>query len=175
MNRTSQHIFLVCIICILTAGSFLSAQEHQVLNEGPGRGVSGHRRQIVLDINARVLQNEQAVWYAADQKITISGAPVSIQLENSNLKVVAQFTPYIRRNGGNVLVAQVQIYTNNPDQGVNYYTSMQIIPMEFDEPIYFFPLGRPEESSTSSIEIILTVTRYRETANHETDNASNND
>ena len=175
MNQTNPRLFIISIICLLTAG-ILGAQEHQPPNEGSKRGGgSGYRRQIVLNINARVLQNEQAVWYATDQKITVPGAPVSVQLENSNLKVVAQFTPYIRRNGGNVLVAQVQIYTNNPDQGINYYTSMQVIPMEFDEPIYFFPLGRPEEASTSSIEIILTVNRYRESGDTETDNANSND
>ena len=163
MNRTNPSLFLVSVIFILTAG-ILCAQERPVPGEGPRRGEGqGFRRQLVLDINTRVLEGSRVTWNETRQERTAPGTPVNVQLSGSNVAVVVQFTPFLRRDEGNVLVAQAQIYITNPDHGVNYYTSMQTIPMEFNEPIYFYPLGRSGGSSTSSIEIIITVSRYRET------------
>jgi len=163
MNRS---LCLVGVICIFAA-SVLNAQDRRgeninMLGDTSGQG---RRRAVVIDINARVLENEQVViWNETHQKITIPGTPVELQLVGSNVAVKVQFTPFIRRHG-NVLVAQGQIWINNPDNRVSYYTSIQTIPMEFNEPIYFFPLGQSEEAS--SIEIILTVNPY--TANDTND------
>jgi hypothetical protein len=166
----TRPIFIVSIICIFTG--ILSAQEQRVSND---RVIPEQRRRaLVLDINARVLENEPStgpqggssrtqavVWHETHQKITIPGTPVGIQLVGANLVVAAQFTPFIRRHGS-VLFAQVQIGIKDADHGVSYYTSIQTIPMEFGEPIYFLPLG--QSGGASSIEIILTVNPYRETA-----------
>ena len=178
MNRFSLSLFLISVMCFLTAGGiFLDAQERQVSNDRdrPRRegGQSG-RRQVVLDVDIRVLEGEKVIQLAKESKITIPGTPVSIQLAGSNVAIAAQFTPFLRRQSENVLVAHVQIYITNPDKSVNYYTSMQTIPMEFDEPIYYYPLGRSGESSTSSIEILLKVNRYRETDASETDPKNDN-
>ncbi|MCL2186082.1 MAG: hypothetical protein FWB86_09565 [Treponema sp.] len=154
MNRSLCFFSII----LLFSASFLTAQEHQVSNSGTREM---RRRALVLDIDARVLEGNNVLWSATDRKTTISGNPVTIQLNGSNLLVAVQFTPYIRRSG-NVLVAQVQIWLNDPEKGVSHQTSFQTIPMEFNEPIYFFPLGQSEESS--SIEIILTVKPYRETS-----------
>ncbi|MDR2730167.1 MAG: hypothetical protein LBB81_04635 [Treponema sp.] len=120
------------------------------------------RQALVLDINARAMENEEVIWDESHQKITIPGTPVGIRLVGSNIIVAVQFTPFIRRNGS-VMVAQGQIWINDPERGVSYYTLIQTIPMEFNEPIYFFPLGTSSQLN-SSIEIKLTVNPYRETA-----------
>jgi len=161
MNRSIVSLTLIIITSFLTANS-VYAQEQQVSNN-EAREI--RRRGLVLDIDARVLgSNDAVLWRAVDRKTTISGNPVSIQLNGSNLLVAVQFTPYIRRSG-NVLAAQVQIWLNDPEKGVSYHTSIQTIPMELNEPIYFFPLGQTaqtEFAESSSIEIILTVNPYRE-------------
>jgi hypothetical protein len=77
------------------------------------------------------------------------------------LIVAAQFTPFIRRQGSSVLVAQGQIWIDIPNEGIRYYTSIQTIPLDFDEPIYFFPLGQSNQLD-SFIEIRLTVKPYTE-------------
>jgi len=133
----------------------ISAQDQQASAGGAIR-----RRSLVLNIDARVLDDEQVIiWNETKQRETIPGNPVSIQLVGSNIVVTVQFTPFIRRSGGNVLVAQGQIWINDPERGVSYHTSIQTIPMEFNEPIYFFPLGASQQLS-STIEIILTVNTY---------------
>jgi len=168
VNRFFPSLFLISVMCFLTAGGiFLDAQERPASGDRPRRD-GGGRRQVVLDVDIRVLEGEKVIWHATDKKITNPGTPVSIQLAGSNIAIAAQFTPYLRRQSDDVLVAQAQIYITNPDKSVNYYTSLQTIPMELNEPIYYYPLGRSGESAVSStIEIILTVNRYRETAETE--------
>jgi len=155
MNRS---LCLFGVFFVFAASIHVDAQDQRMSADGAVR-----RRALVLDINARVLDDKQEViWYENNKRSTIPGNPVGIQLVGSNIVVTVQFTPFIRRSGGNVLVAQGQIWINDPERGINYYTSIQTIPMEFNEPIYFFPLGASQQIS-SSIEIILTVNPYNET------------
>ena len=152
----------ICLagIILISSGIILDAQEQQS-GEVP-RGNQGFRRQsLVIDINARVMTDEQEIiWDETERRIAIPGSPVTFRLVGSNVVIAVQFTPFIRRQG-NVLVAQGQIWVENPGRGVSYYTLVQTIPMDFDEPLYFFPLG----TSNSSIEIILTVNPYSNIAN----------
>jgi len=120
-------------------------------------------RALVLEINARVVeQNETVIWNESHKKTTLPGHPVGIKLVGSNLVVVAQFTPYVRRGVQKFLVAQGQIWMEVPGQGIRYHTSMQTIPLEFGEPIYFFPLGPQGSKDTARIEVMLTLYPYEE-------------
>ena len=153
----------ICIasFIIFTSGLMLDAQEQQPRGEAPRGMNQGFRRQsLIIDINARVLSDEQVViWDESERRIAIPGNPISFRLSGSNVVIAVQFTPFIRRQG-NVLVAQGQIWIENPGRGVSYYTLVQTIPMDFDEPLYFFPLG----AENSAIEIILTVNPYSDIA-----------
>jgi len=159
MNRS---LCLFGVFFIFSVSIPLNAQDQQASAVGAVR-----RRALVLDIETRVLDDEQAVvWHENNRRTTIPGNSVSVQLVGSNIVVAVQFTPFIRRTGGNVLVAQGQIWITDPERGVSYYTSIQTIPMEFNEPIYFFPLGASQQLS-STIEIMITVNPYSESNNAE--------
>jgi hypothetical protein len=160
MKQMKCSLYLFSAFFIFTSSIPVCAQDQQ----GTERMTPElRRRALVLDINARVLEEKQVVvWNETHRKITIPGNPVGIKLVGANVVVAVQFTPFVRRHGQNVLVAQGQIWINDPDKGVSYYTSIQTIPMEFDEPIYFFPLGSSQQID-ASIEIILTVNPYTET------------
>jgi len=149
-----RSICFISLIFALTSIVPADAQQHT-------GGRQGNRRQaLVLDINTRVLSDDQeAVWNESQRRITIPGNPVGIRLFGSNVVVAVQFTPVMRREG-NVLVAQGQIWIDNPNGGVSYHTSVQTIPMDLNEPILFFPLG----TSNPSIEITITVNPYSEIA-----------
>jgi len=152
MNRS---LCLFGVFFIFSASINIEAQEQQASAVRSGS--------LVLNIDARVLDDEQVmIWNEITRKITIPGNPVGIQLVGSNIVVSVLFTPFIRREGGNVLVAQGQIWINDSERGISYHTSIQTIPMDFSEPIYFFPLGTSQQIS-STIEIILTVNPYSET------------
>ena len=131
--------------------------------QNPRRKEGG--RPIVLDINARVLEQDQIETLNNEplKKTIIPSKPVEIKLVGSNLVVSMQFT-YIRNEGQKFLVAQGQIWIDIPEQGIQYHYSMQTIPLEFDEPILFFPLGQLDEN-TACIEVELTLKRLIE--NHE--------
>jgi len=122
-------------------------------------------RAVVMDIDARILENGVLIWNETNQKTTIPGRPVEIKLIGGNLVVVVRFT-FIRNNSGGqkLLVAQGQIFMADPAQGIRYQASVQTIPVEFNETICYFPLGpfKPEEGG-SSIEVMLTLKPYEDT------------
>ena len=124
----------------------------------------GFRNQaLVLDINARVIEQDMLeIWNETHQRVTIPGRPVGIKMVGSNVIVAAQFIPYLRRRGQNILVAQGQIWLDIPNQGIRYQTTMQTIPLNFDEPVYFFPLGSGKQTNYARIEIMLTMKPYRD-------------
>jgi hypothetical protein len=148
--------------CVFGAFFIISASMNIYAQDSKGElgeMVSGLRkRAVVMDIDARVLGEENAVvWSETHRKIAIPGSPVGIKLVGSNVVVEVQFTPFIRKEGS-VLVAQGQIWYTEPGKGISYYTSIQTIKLEFGEPIYFFPLGKSNQFN-SCIEIIITVNR----------------
>jgi len=161
----------VCGLCIVAlVHTALPAQEpdsQSVSHDSPpphhGFSPRFRGRPLMLDINARVVERDETViWNESHQKSTIPGQPVGIKLVGSNLVVVVQFTPYVRRGVQKVLVAQAQIWMEAPGQGIRYQTSMQTIPLEFGEPIYFFPLGPQGSEDTARIEVMLTLYPYEE-------------
>ena len=150
---------LAGVFLLVLAGAPLGADD-----PAPGDILPGFRnRAVVLDINARVVeQNQSVTCNESHQRVTIPGNPVGIKLVGANVVVAVQFTPYLRRNGSNILVAQGQIWVEIPGEGIRYQTTMQTIPLEFDEPIYFFPLGSAEDSGKARIEIMLTMKHYQD-------------
>jgi len=155
MNRP---VTFLSVLFLFAASVSVKAQPHPASTEM----MPGLRRQaLVLNINARALENGEVILDEAHQKITIPGTPVGIRLAGSNIIVSVSFTPFIRRNNS-VMVVQGQIWINDPEKGVCYYTSIQTFPMGFDEPIYFFPLGYSSQLN-SYIEIKLSVKPYKET------------
>ncbi|MDR3115585.1 MAG: hypothetical protein LBU25_08695 [Treponema sp.] len=122
-------------------------------------------RAVVLDIIARVVEkNQQEVWNSVNSKVTIPGKPVSLKLVGTNILVVVQFTLYFRGDGNKFLVAQGQIWVDIPNQGIHYQTTIQTIPLEFGEQIYFFPLGSVDSQDEAHIEIQLELHPYSKNA-----------
>jgi hypothetical protein len=160
----------LCLLALLLAVPLLPAQETegdvpqgQQEPESPLQELIPRfkDRAVVLDIIARVVeQNQSVVWNESHQKVTISGRPVGLKLVGANVVVAVQFTPYFRRKGQKLLVAQGQIWMDVPGQGIRYHTSIQTIPLEFNEPIYFFPLGSAPPENQACIEVLLTIKPY---------------
>ena len=146
--------FFLCLIFAL--GVLISAQESPFL-ELPGI----KERALVMHIVSRIVEeNQNVVWNSENMKITIPGRPVGIKLLGEDLVVAVQFTPYLRHNGQLTLVAQGQIWKNIPNEGISYYTTMQTIPLEFKEQVYFFPLGSIKNENEAHIEIQLVLEPY---------------
>ena len=148
--------FSVCLISVLSFFSANVQANAQELRENSAAEQELRRRALVIDIDARVLTDDlDVIWNEIQRKIAIPGSSVGLRLIGSNVVVGVQFTPIVH-NQGNVLIAHVQIWMDNPGSGVSYHTSLQTIPIDFNEQIYFFPLG----ATNSSIEILLTINPY---------------
>jgi hypothetical protein len=144
-------------LLFLTANVAVMAQDPGLEDMLPGL----KDRAVVLDMTARVVeQNQEEVWNSVNSKVTIPGRPVGLKLVGANVVVALQFTPYLRRNGRSMLVAQGQIWVNVPGEGIRYQTTMQTIPLEFGERIYFFPLGSADSPEDAWIEIMLELRPY---------------
>ncbi|GHV43909.1 hypothetical protein AGMMS50268_10940 [Spirochaetia bacterium] len=145
-------------IILFAAGTAAMAQEPS-LEQIPGL----REQAVVLDIVSRVVeQNQQEVWKENNSRVTIPGRPVGLKLVGANVVVLVQFTPYpnFGADGSAMLVAQVQIWINIPNQGVRYQTTMQTIPLKYGEQIYFFPLGSMDSQDDARIEIQLELRPY---------------
>jgi hypothetical protein len=118
-------------------------------------------RAVVIEITARVLEkNSLEIWNSTSSKVTIPGKAVGIKLIGANIVVVVQFTPYLRSDGNNILVAQGQTWVDVPNQGMRYQTTMQTIPLAFGEQVYFLPLGSSVNDDDAHIEILLELHPY---------------
>jgi hypothetical protein len=157
-KRLANTVAVFGSILFIASGGLVSAQELSLEELLPGL----KERAVVLNITTRVEENTAEVWNAYNSKVTIPGRPVSIKLVGENVVVAVQFTPYLRNNGHNVLVAQGQIWVDVPNQGIQYKTTMQTIPLEFGEQIYFFPLGSTNSPTDPRIELQIELHRYLE-------------
>jgi hypothetical protein len=120
-------------------------------------------RAVVVDITSRVVEeNQQVVWNSVNRKITIPGRPIGIKVVGANVVMALQFTPFLRTSGNSVLVVQGQIWVNVAEEGMRYQTTLQTIPINFGEPIFFFPLGSPSSPQETRIELQLEFRPYAE-------------
>ncbi|MDR1143491.1 MAG: hypothetical protein LBK77_04620 [Spirochaetaceae bacterium] len=150
-----QGILLV-LVCALFCAAGLEAQD-LLLDELPAL----KDKALVLQITTRIEENSQEVWNAYNSKVTIPGRPVSIKLVGENIIINIQFIPYLRE-GNYALVTQSQIWLNVPEKGMQAKTATHSIPINFGEPIYFFPLGSDPSADNPHIELLLTLYRYGE-------------
>jgi hypothetical protein len=169
MNRhPCLHKFALIsgLLFLAPAGGFFGNPGALAAQEPPDGMMSGLRdRAVVLNILARIVeQDQEEIWNSNNSKVTIMGRPVNMKLIGENVVVNVQFTPYQQENGRSLLVAQGQIWLNVPNEGVRYQTTLQSIPMEFGEQIYFFPLGKVRSEDEARIEIRLELHPYQESA-----------
>jgi hypothetical protein len=120
-------------------------------------------RAVVLDIISRVVEeNQEVVWNSVNSKVTIPGRPVGIKIVGANVVMALQFTPFLRRGGNSVLLVQGQIWVDIPGEGMHYQTTLQTMPIDFGEPLFFFPLGSPNSPRETRIELQLEIRPYAE-------------
>jgi len=142
--------FTLLSTVIIMAIPHVSAQDYSLEEIPPGL----RDRAVVMEIATRIIeQNQNVAWDSENTKITIPGRPVGLRLVGDNIIVVVQFTPFMRSRGNNFLVAQGQVWLQIPNEGLSFYTCMETIPLEFNELIYFFPLGSGDFMEPGSSEI----------------------
>jgi hypothetical protein len=156
-KKSAFTLFLSFIAVSATLGAQDAATRESALEAVPGL----RERAVVVTMVSRIVeQNEEVVWNSETSSVTIPGRPVGLKLVGSNLVAAVQFTPFLRPNGKHLLVTLGQIWINVPNEGISFHTTMQTIPLEFSEQVYFFPLGSMKDQDTPSIEIQLVLEPY---------------
>jgi hypothetical protein len=158
-HSLARQITLLGALLAAAAGAVF-AQELSLEELVPALKEQAVKMAIVTRI---VERNQEEVWNSpVKSKVTIPGQPVGMKLVGNNVVVAVQFTPYRQRNGRNILVAQGQIWIDVPNQGIRYQTTIETIPLEYGELIYFFPLGSGENPNDPRIEIQVEINPYSE-------------
>jgi hypothetical protein len=154
-NRNRFIIFGGMLVFFVCSGV---AAQGQTIDDIPP---NLRNRAIIMDITARIVeQNQNVVWDTVDYKITIPGRPVELRLVGANIVISVQLTPYIRPRGNSFLLAQGQVWINIPGQGIRFHTCIETIPLEFEEQIFFFPLGNDASDDDAHIEIQVVLIPY---------------
>jgi hypothetical protein len=167
-----RYLCFISVLLFFITSIPICAQEREGRRTSTGEP-SSRRQVIVVEIESRILEEGRVIWREPNRAVSVPGVPVGIQVVGTNVVVTAQFTPYIRRDG-NVLVAQGQIGIADVNTGITYYASIQTIPMELGEPIYYYPLGAAQHLNPS-IEIMLTIRPYEGDISPRRSNNSSND
>ncbi|MDR0670005.1 MAG: hypothetical protein LBF95_07980 [Treponema sp.] len=151
------HDLLRGIVFITTLGAGFG-QEPSLEDLLPGL----KERAVVLEITSRVVdRNQQIVWNSVNSKVMFPGRPVRINMMGTNVAMTLQFTLFFRLGTPeSVLVAQGQIWVEVPDKGIWYQPTLQTIPIEVGESIFFFPLGSPNSPEETRIELLLEIRPY---------------
>jgi hypothetical protein len=152
-----KKLFMMRSVLFFTAG--VAALWAQSFEDVPP---SLQDRALALDITARVVEKDsQEVWNSSISKITIFGRTVGVKLVGANVIVTVQLTPYLTREGNTTLVIQGQIWINIPEQGVQYQTTLQSVPITFGEQVCFLPLGASSSNEDAYIEVLVNVSPYK--------------
>lgn len=124
---------------------------------------------LIVRVQAKLFHNQQNVmWQSELDKLTIPGRAVTIHMQNEQARLSVHFTPYRKTQGSLILVAQSEIWlkeeaTDSSPENLRYFTSMKSIPLDYDEMIYFYPLGKLEDLNNPDqihIEMTLSINPY---------------
>ena len=79
-------------------------------------------------------------------RLTIPGRAVALRFEGGNIRLKANLTPYLLKDGRLMLVAQGEVWLSEPTaaNAVKYLSSIKSLPVELGEKIFFYPLGIPD-------------------------------
>ncbi|MDR2842814.1 MAG: hypothetical protein LBV52_06400 [Spirochaetaceae bacterium] len=171
VTRTKAKVYSIVVLSLFS-GVFLWSQDKpfpntQSLTQLPPQTQAEKLKQqkkiedeaIVVHLTTRVLETDKTeVWHQESDKITLPGRPVGLKVVGDNVVVAVQFTVYPRKDGKGTLLAQGQIWVDVPGEGIKYRTTMQTVPLEFGEQLFFFPLG--DDETGAHIEIQVVVSKY---------------
>jgi len=160
--RKKSLIIGLFLSALLSVGTFAQSQDDHSLEELL-------KKALKLKIQASLFHDAKKVlWKSELERLTIPGRPVTINMQNDQARLSVHFTPYRKTDGGLILVAQTEIWLQersdeNSSDNLRYFTSMKSIPLDYEELIYFYPLGKLENLKNPDqihIEMILSISPY---------------
>lgn len=126
---------------------------------------------LSVTIKARVLptdaQEDVPIWNPEVTKLTIPGRSIRVRLDGDNVRIYLICTPYVQDDGEVLLLAQGQVWLTEPsDKESKYSNTFYTIPINFGEPVLFFPLGLSDEDAQQknffNIEVEIKIVPYEQ-------------
>jgi hypothetical protein len=101
-----------------------------------------------INIVARVIpEGTEPSVNVARSRLTLPGHSVAVRFDGSNIRVKANLTPYLLKDGKLMLVAQGEVWLAEPTSAANairYLSSIKTLPVSLGEKVFFYPLGIPD-------------------------------
>ena len=101
-------------------------------------------------------------WNTQQSELTIPGRAVNVEVNGSNLRIRAVFTPYLGDDGELELVAQGQVWLDDgPEAPTRYVATYRSVPLTLGEKLLFFPLGVAEGVADEvTLKLEVEIVRY---------------
>ena len=149
-------------LLIVSAAGFAGAQAPpQSIIESALRSVRDD--QLEIKVGLSLTQAEPFTkWNTQQSELTIPGRAVNVEVNGSNLRIRAVFTPYLGEDGELELVAQGQVWLDDgPEAPTRYVATYRSVPLSLGEKLLFFPLGVAEGVADEvTLKLEVEIVRY---------------
>lgn len=119
--------------------------------------------QLEIKVGLSLTQTEPFTnWNTQQTELTIPGRAVNVEVNGSNLRIRAVFTPYLGEDGELELVAQGQVWLDDgPEAPTRYVATYRSVPLSLGEKLLFFPLGVAEGVADEvTLKLEVEIVRY---------------
>jgi hypothetical protein len=119
--------------------------------------------QLEIKVGLSLTQAEPFTnWNTQQSELTIPGRAVNVEVNGSNLRIRAVFTPYLGEDGEIELVAQGQVWLDDgPEAPTRYVATYRSVPLSLGEKLLFFPLGVAEGVADEvTLKLEVEIVRY---------------
>ena len=153
----------VTALLIISAAGLAGAQAPpQSMIESALRSVRDD--QLEIKVGLSLTQTEPFTnWNTQQSELTIPGRAVNVEINGSNLRIRAVFTPYLGEDGELELVAQGQVWLDDgPEAPTRYVATYRSVPLSLGEKLLFFPLGVAEGVADEvTLKLEVEIVRYQ--------------
>ena len=163
LTRTARRLRSpVTALLIVSAAGLAGAQAPpQSMIESALRSVRDD--QLEIKVGLSLTQTEPFTnWNTQQSELTIPGRAVNVEVNGSNLRIRAVFTPYLGEDGELELVAQGQVWLDDgPEAPTRYVATYRSVPLSLGEKLLFFPLGVAEGVADEvTLKLEVEIVRY---------------
>ena len=153
----------VTALLIISAAGLAGAQAPpQSMIESALRSVRDD--QLEIKVGLSLTQTEPFTnWNTQQSELTIPGRAVNVEVNGSNLRIRAVFTPYLGEDGELELVAQGQVWLDDgPEAPTRYVATYRSVPLSLGEKLLFFPLGVADGVADEvTLKLEVEIVRYQ--------------
>ncbi|MDF1566465.1 MAG: hypothetical protein RQ801_00025 [Spirochaetaceae bacterium] len=156
-----RRLLFLSLILITALTLSLSAQDSQEESAVSAKRLLEDALLIIVDISVNNPAKNTELWNNTVEKITIPGRAVSLTLEGEGARLKVMLTPYPADDDTLFLVAKSETW-----EGEEYSSALSSIPIAYRDEVYYYPLGRAEESQDESmveVRMSINIVPYLET------------